>query len=102
MPSPDPSREREGSFSAVFNCTGPLGAMGRTEDPLLRQMIGDRLVAVDRLGIGLAADQASRAGPGVWALGPLTKGELWEIVAVPDIRGQAAEVADDIARELRS
>jgi len=97
-----PFREREGSFSAVFNCTGPLGAMGRTDDPLLRQMIGDRLVAVDRLGIGLAADQASRAGPGVWALGPLTKGELWEIVAVPDIRGQVAEVADDIARELRS
>ena len=102
MPSPDPSREREGSFSAVFNCTGPLGAMERTGDPLLRQMIGDRLVAVDRLGIGLAADQAGRAGPAVWALGPLTKGELWEIVAVPDIRGQAAEVADDIARELRS
>jgi uncharacterized NAD(P)/FAD-binding protein YdhS len=88
------------SFSAVFNCTGPLGAMARTRDPLLRQMIDEDLVAIDRLGMGLAVDAASRAGPGVWALGPLTKGEFWEIVAVPDIRGQAAAVADDIAREL--
>ena len=90
------------SFSAVFNCTGPLGAMARTRDPLLRQMIDEGLVSIDRLGMGLAVDQASRAAPGVWALGPLTKGEFWEIVAVPDIRGQAAEVADEIARELRS
>jgi uncharacterized NAD(P)/FAD-binding protein YdhS len=35
-----------------------------------------------------------------WALGPLTKGKFWEIVAVPDIRGQVAAVADDIAVEL--
>ena len=97
--SPSPPRG-EGKFSALFNCTGPLGAMGRTEDPMLRQMIGDGLVAIDRLGIGLAVDEASRAGDRLWALGPLTKGEFWEIVAVPDIRGQAATVADDIAREL--
>ena len=37
---------------------------------------------------------------GVWALGPLTKGAYWEIVAVPDIRGQAAAVAEAIAMEL--
>ena len=102
---PSPALKTNGgadTFAAVFNCTGPLGAMARTRDPLLRQMIDDRLVRIDRLGMGLAVDQASRAGPRVWALGPLTKGEFWEIVAVPDIRGQAAEVADDIARELQS
>jgi uncharacterized NAD(P)/FAD-binding protein YdhS len=92
---------RHDRFGAVFNCTGPLGAMGRTRDPLLRQMIGDRLVAVDRLGIGLKVDGDARAGEAAWALGPLTKGEFWEIVAVPDIRGQVAAVADDIARELQ-
>jgi uncharacterized NAD(P)/FAD-binding protein YdhS len=36
----------------------------------------------------------------LWALGPLTKGRSWEIIAVPDIRDQAAAVADDIEREL--
>jgi uncharacterized NAD(P)/FAD-binding protein YdhS len=93
--------EGQAHFGAVFNCTGPLGAMGRTRDPLLRQMIDGGLVAIDRLGIGLAVDGASKAGDGVWALGPLTKGEFWEIVAVPDIRGQAAAVANDIFKELR-
>ncbi|MCY7398392.1 MAG: FAD-dependent oxidoreductase [Sphingomonas bacterium] len=95
-----PSREREVRFAAVFNCTGPLGAMGRTRDGLLRQMIEAKLVAVDRLGMGLAVDGASRAGERVWALGPLTKGAFWEIVAVPDIRHQVAQVADQIAKEL--
>ena len=36
----------------------------------------------------------------MWALGPLTKGRYWEIIAVPDIREQAAEVAEDIAMSL--
>ena len=89
-------------FGAVFNCTGPLGVMARTKDALLRQMIDDGLVAVDALGMGLAVDDASRAGGRIWALGPLTKGKFWEIVAVPDIRHQVKAVADDIAKELRS
>ena len=85
----------------AFNCTGPLGAIGRTTDPLLGQMIADRLVAIEPLGIGLVVDGASRAGKRLWALGPLTKGKYWEIVAVPDICHQVAAVADDIAKELR-
>lgn len=95
------SGEQASKFAVGFNCTGPLGVMARTQDPLLRQMIGDGLVEIGRLGMGLAIDEASRAGGGVWALGPLAKGSLWEIVAVPDIRGQVAEVADDIAKELQ-
>ena len=87
-------------FDAVVNCTGPLGAMVRTENPILRQMLDDRLIAVDPLGIGLDVDERDRAGAGVWALGPMTKGKYWEIIAVPDIRGQAAAVAADIATEL--
>lgn len=97
--SDNPSSER---FGAIFNCTGPLGAMGRTKDPLLRQMIDDGIVAIDHLGMGISVDSESRAGEGVWALGPLTKGAYWEIVAVPDIREQVACVADRIARELEA
>ena len=35
-------------------------------------------------------------------MGPMTKGRYWEIIAVPDIRGQAAEVAADIEANLRN
>jgi uncharacterized NAD(P)/FAD-binding protein YdhS len=94
------SEAREHRFAAAFNCTGPLGEMRRTRDPLLGGLIEQGEVRIDPLGIGLAVDERSRAGSHVWAVGPLTKGCYWEIVAVPDIRGQAEAVAEDLVREL--
>jgi uncharacterized NAD(P)/FAD-binding protein YdhS len=87
-------------FAHAFNCTGPLHSIGRTRDPLLRSLLDAGQVRPDHLGIGLQVDEFSRAGEHLWALGPLTKGRYWEIIAVPDIREQAAAVADDIQREL--
>jgi uncharacterized NAD(P)/FAD-binding protein YdhS len=89
-------------FDYAFNCTGPLHSISHTKDPLLRSLLDSEAVRPDRLGIGLDVDASSRAtgGERLWALGPLTKGRYWEIVAVPDIREQAAEVAKDISREL--
>jgi len=87
-------------FAFAINCTGPLGAIERTSDQMLRGLLDDGLVRPDHLGMGLEVDGRSRAGKSLWALGPLTKGRYWEIVAVPDIREQAAQVADDIAKEL--
>jgi uncharacterized NAD(P)/FAD-binding protein YdhS len=86
----------------AFNCTGPLHSVARTRDPLLRSLLDSGELRPDRLGIGLEVDANSRAGERLWALGPLTKGRFWEIIAVPDIREQAAAVADDMARELRA
>jgi uncharacterized NAD(P)/FAD-binding protein YdhS len=85
----------------AFNCTGPLHSIARTRDPLLRTLFDQGQARVDNLGIGLEVDEHSRAGERLWALGPLTKGRYWEIIAVPDIRDQAAAVAEDIARELK-
>ena len=91
-----------GRFAYMFNCTGPLGRIEQTSDPLLRQMLDQGLVGPDELGIGLEVDERSRALPAerLWALGALTKGRFWEMIAVPDIRVQAAEIAADIAAEL--
>jgi len=101
-------RRRGGSaetrrFAFAINCTGPLGAIERTADPMLKGLLDDGLARADPLGIGLDVDPRSRAvgAERLWALGPLTKGRYWEIVAVPDIREQAAAVAEDIASELR-
>jgi uncharacterized NAD(P)/FAD-binding protein YdhS len=91
-----------GRFAFVFNCTGPLHSIAQSGDPLLGQLIGGGHARPDELGIGLAVDSESRVEGArrLWAVGPLTKGAFWEIVAVPDIRAQAAGVADDISREL--
>jgi uncharacterized NAD(P)/FAD-binding protein YdhS len=89
-------------FGYIFNCTGPLADIRRTDEPILRDLLAQGAVTPDELAIGLAVDDRSRAGPAerLWALGTLTKGRYWEIIAVPDIREQAAAVADDIATEL--
>ncbi|HYI39008.1 MAG TPA: FAD/NAD(P)-binding protein [Allosphingosinicella sp.] len=89
-------------FDAIVNCTGPEGAVARIADPLIRGLLAGGRARPDRLGLGLDVDPDSRvegngASPALYALGPLTKGAFWEIVAVPDIRGQAARVAKAIA-----
>jgi uncharacterized NAD(P)/FAD-binding protein YdhS len=94
---------RTSHFAYAFNCTGPLHSITQTRDPLLRSLLDAGQIESDQLGIGLEVDDHSRAAGGerLWALGPLTKGRHWEIIAVPDIREQAAAVAEDIARELK-
>jgi uncharacterized NAD(P)/FAD-binding protein YdhS len=93
---------KEGSFALAVNCTGPLGSIMDSSDGVLRSLIDAGLARPDVLGLGLEVDGKGRiAGADhTWALGPLTKGRFWEITAVPDIRGQVAAVADDIAEEV--
>jgi uncharacterized NAD(P)/FAD-binding protein YdhS len=90
------------TFDYAFNCTGPLHAIAHSKDPLLRSLLDSVAVQPDPLGISLDVDERSRAGERLWALGPLTRGCYWEIIAVPDIREQAAAVAEDIERELKA
>jgi uncharacterized NAD(P)/FAD-binding protein YdhS len=92
----------ESRFAYMINCTGPLGRIDRTRDELLKGLLADGLARPDQLGIALDVDERSRVAGATraWAMGPLTKGRYWEIIAVPDIRDQAAAVADDIETEL--
>ena len=91
------------TFAMGVNATGPLGSIADSEDPLLGGLFEAGLARADALGIGLEIDEHSRVAGAerAWAIGPMTKGRFWEITAVPDIRGQAAAVASNIARELR-
>lgn len=89
-------------FGAIVNCTGPEGDIRRVEDPLIQDLLASGRARPDRLGLGLEVDRESRvegasSSPALYAVGPLSKGAFWEIVAVPDIRGQAAGVAKAIA-----
>ncbi len=95
-------RVRELRAAVAFNCTGPLHAMSGTRNPLLRSLLETGAARPDQLDIGLAVDDRSRAigSDRLWALGALAKGRYWEIIAVPDIRGQVAKVAQDIEMEL--
>lgn len=93
---------------AVVNCTGLLGDLEQAKEPILSALISRGLIRADEARLGVEVDAASRpvgqsgaTQPGLYAVGPLTRGAFWEITSVPDIRTQAAEVARTIHSHLR-
>jgi len=84
----------------VINCTGPDGDCRRTDSPLLNNLLNQRMVRPDALLLGLdtAENGALLDARGVpsdflYTVGPLRKGNLWETIAVPEIRVQVCELA---------
>lgn len=84
----------------VINCTGPEGDLSRTADPLLQDLLHAGRARADAHRLGLDVDHLGRvrdaqgaAQERLFAAGPLTRGEAWEIVAVPDIRRQVWDMA---------
>jgi uncharacterized NAD(P)/FAD-binding protein YdhS len=84
----------------IVNATGPQGNLLRSEQPLLRRLVERGLIRPDPLRIGIdvttqseVIDAEGRVLDRLLALGPMTRGTFWEIVAVPDIRRQTWSVA---------
>ena len=94
---------------AVVNCTGPMSDVSRSTDPLLAALVARGLVAPDplRLGIdctpqGEVLDVSGQLVPGLYVVGPPRKGVLWETTAVPEIRTQAAALAQSLPERVRA
>lgn len=92
------------AVSRIVNCTGPEGDIARAGEPLLTNLLKAGRIRPDVCRIGIDVDPESRtldasgtASPSLLAVGPMTRGAWWEIVAVPDIRGQVAAVAAQLA-----
>lgn len=92
----------------VINCTGPDSDMRRIDDPLLKNLLQQGLVRPDSLSLGLdTTDNGAllddRGVPSelFYTLGPLRKGNLWETIAVPEIRAQAASLAAHLAASVQ-
>ena len=88
----------------LINCTGPQGDPARAGEPVLSELLAVGVARTDPLRLGLDVDHAGRVldkdgrpQARLWAMGPLTRGALWEIVAVPEIRQQAADLAERLA-----
>ena len=90
----------------VINASG-AGAPDRAWNLLFERLIARGLVRPDPRGLGLDLDDSlaavgasGAAAAGLWALGPLAVGAVWECIAVPDIRLQALRVAERVAETL--
>ena len=84
----------------IVNCTGPRMDVARSGDPLLTALAERGLIQPDPTHIGInvgidcgAVDATGNASRRLYAIGPVTRGRWWEIVAVPDIRRQVMELA---------
>ena len=80
----------------VVNCTGPGDAIDRQPPALLASLFAERLACPGphRLGLGVT-ERGEVAGSNgmIYALGALRRGQLWETVAIGEIRAQAAALA---------
>jgi uncharacterized NAD(P)/FAD-binding protein YdhS len=90
----------------AFDCSGHRPDLA---SPLIRDLIEKKLVRSDPHGLGLIVEgngqvlsENSQPCPGLFAVGPLCQGSLWEITAVPEIVRQVARTAQSIASAQRS
>jgi uncharacterized NAD(P)/FAD-binding protein YdhS len=85
---------------AIVDCTGIVRDPSATSNPAIRSLLDQGLARVDPLRIGIETgtdcaiiDRNGAASPRLFAVGPLTRAAFWEIIAIPDIRTQCAELA---------
>ena len=95
------------SVDRVINCTGSETDCRRVHDRLLKSLFVEGLARPDDLFLGLnvnaegfVLDFNGIPSRSLCAIGPPTKGGLWEAVAVPELRRQASELAEHLVRRF--
>ena len=95
--------------SRVVNCTGPNTNYGTLQHPLIVSLRSQGLLCPNpfALGIQTAANYALLSRDGspsdlLYALGPPLRGRLWETIAIPEIRTQAGNLAQELLPHARA
>ncbi|MCC5632036.1 FAD/NAD(P)-binding protein [Nostoc sphaeroides CHAB 2801] len=91
----------------VVNCTGVAADYRRSPHPLITDLRSQKLIRPNAIGLGLDTDThgALYAADGnvstlFYTLGTPRKGDLWETIAVPELRGQAQELSKALLQSL--
>ncbi|MES2311696.1 MAG: FAD/NAD(P)-binding protein [Pseudomonadota bacterium] len=91
----------------VIQATGLDTAVAYAADPLLSQLLQDGLAVPDPLQLGVAArpdgqllDAQGQPRAGLYAIGSLLRGNLWECTAMPEIRSAAHQLAQTLGRRM--
>lgn len=83
--------------SRIMNCAGLELNLARSGNLLLRQLLAEGMVEPHATGLGIVADHHYRAWgllhPKLYVIGSLLTGQLLESTAVPELRAQAAAIA---------
>ncbi|HYN39024.1 MAG TPA: hypothetical protein VES39_07225, partial [Rhodospirillales bacterium] len=77
-------------------------------DPLIGDLLRRGFARPDPLGLGLEVSEqgallnaSGQPSHRLFALGPVTRGSFWEIVAVPDIRMHSARLAGHLLAQMQ-
>jgi uncharacterized NAD(P)/FAD-binding protein YdhS len=91
----------------VLSCTGPQADYRKLNDPLVKRLLARDLLAPDPLRMGASTaeggqirNQAGNIINGLYTLGSTQKGRLYETIAVPELRSQAADLAIRLLEEF--
>jgi len=94
--------------SRIINCTGGESDPAKSKDLMTQHLLADGLAQADPLRLGLMTDDTGAlisadgaASKTIFTLGPLRRGMLWESTSIPEIRVQAAALAEVLLRELQ-
>lgn len=89
--------------SRIINCTGPQLNYKELNDPLIVSLFEQNIISSNKLKMGIRAlpdgsviDNQAKVVPGVFAVGSMLRGDLWETTAVPELRVHAEIVASRI------
>jgi uncharacterized NAD(P)/FAD-binding protein YdhS len=95
------------SVARVVNCTGPALDLRAAREPLLDGLFASGAIRPGPLRLGLdhdpraaLLDASGVASRVLFGIGPVRKGRLWETTAIPEIRTQAFDLADQITSDL--
>ncbi|MEJ1931680.1 FAD/NAD(P)-binding protein [Nostoc sp. NIES-2111] len=93
----------------IINCTGANCDYRRFQHPLIASLQEQRLIRIHALSMGIDTatngaliDANGNVSTMLYTLGTPRKGNLWETTAVPEIRVQAASLAQELLKSVTS
>ena len=91
----------------VVNCTGVAADYRHSPHPLITNLRSERLIRPNVIGLGLDTDSQGTLYEAdgmvsslLYTLGTPRKGDLWETIAVPELRGQAQALSQELLQSL--
>jgi uncharacterized NAD(P)/FAD-binding protein YdhS len=94
---------RTDRYDTLIRATGLDTDIAKTHHALIAQLREASLVQADPLGLGVVSspdgqvlDREGRALDGLFCLGALQRGALWESIAIPELRGAARALAQHL------
>src|SRR5690606_6504571 len=90
-------------YDVLVRATGLDTDIERTSHPLVGQLRDAGTISADPFGLGVRAsegfevlDRHGNAVRGLYCIGPLLRGQLWETIAVPELRTAARSLAQQL------